>query len=134
MNDDVRRLVEAIDEVSHSHKGMGHPQEGNTFAAWWSECIFVCPLCLASMRAQGFDVAFEFSRALPFRIHRYNLHLTPRDDFEAEFWRRAYLFTLRYVDDRWGNDREWMRERLAQALWLGMREAEAEGRAIAWIS
>lgn len=113
----------------HSHDHIGHGQHGNPFYDWWSDCRFKCPICLAKMVHDGEDVSLLFVQALPYRINRRYV-----GDSEAWFWKDSYLLALRYVFDRF--DREYMRERLAEALRAG-REHDELMRAVAslrWVA
>lgn len=69
--DTALAVVEAarkLDRRSHSHKGLGHGQEGNMFYGWWEDCRFACPLCLALMVHDGLDIGWEFIHHLPHEV------------------------------------------------------------------
>lgn len=116
-------VIDAARDVKHSHRGLGHGQEGNPYYGWSDDCRFACHLCLALMVEEGIDVGLAFTSQLPFRIHRYNLHFTryaAGRDSEAEWWKNAYLTTLAYTSNPF--DRVWMREGLADSLRRGTEE------------
>lgn len=124
MNLTPKQLREALN-VDHDHRHLSHPQEGNPFCRWWQECQFRCSLCLSRMAVEGEDIALAFTQQMPWRIERYNLHLSPLAhgyDFLGEWWKQAYLMTLRWVNDQ--QDREWMREHLAKSLGRGREVAQ----------
>ena len=110
-------LQEAASAVQHSHKGLGHGQQGNPFYPWWSDCKWVCDFCLALMRENGDDIALRFTNELPWG------GILP---YEGDWWKNAYLKTIAYASV---DDHGWMREHLAEALERGRKTQKQRTRA-----
>lgn len=95
--------------AEHSHKGLGHPQEGNPFYQWSRDCQFRCAACLLGMIAAGKDVALAFTQALPWDIDR------------TESWKGWWGQTAGVVISlcRDVRDHEWVQEQLNEAIRRG---------------
>lgn len=101
-------LADAAREMRHDHASLHHGQTGNPMFGWYEAAKWECHLCLALMLHDGDDIAAAFTLALPFSIT------------DMDWWRGAYLTTLAYIDEQ--ADREYMRERLADAIGRGNQE------------